>query len=292
MISYLGIDAGGTYTRCTLFDDHGETIESKSFESLHFMRVGFEGITRVLGEIRSSFLLFEMNDDYEVVLGIAGYGQDPVIRSEIEKAIQKVFPKAVIMSDAQLAMVSALENQEGIFVISGTGSIAFQILDGKIKRSGGWGYLLDDEGSAFDIGRDVLKAFVQMADGRREKTLMYNHILSSFDFNEAYELIAFMNLHKDDYRQQVASFAKLVFPLALQGDLVVRQIYETAGENLAKLVRSFNQEGTIVSYGGSVLLHNSFVRDRFITSLKDKYTIIEPTHTPEYAAVLIGKEKQ
>ncbi len=59
----------------------------------------------------------------------------------------------------------------GIVVISGTGCIALgRDGHGREHRCGGWGWLLDQGGSACDLGRDALALALEMADGRRPDT--------------------------------------------------------------------------------------------------------------------------
>lgn len=59
----------------------------------------------------------------------------------------------------------------GIVVISGTGCIALgRDGRGREHRCGGWGWLLDQAGSACDLGRDALALSLEMADGRRPGT--------------------------------------------------------------------------------------------------------------------------
>lgn len=103
MKQYLGIDAGGTHTRFLIFDDKGVNIDRIDRESIHFMRVGFDGIKKVLEEVRLEFE--QRGYDFEsigVAIGTAGYGEDQQVRKGIEDAIWGVFPKAVIMNDANL----------------------------------------------------------------------------------------------------------------------------------------------------------------------------------------------
>ena len=61
----------------------------------------------------------------------------------------------------------------GTVLIAGTGSICYaRTADGRRARSGGWGHLIDDEGSAYALGRDILRAVVRAADGRAPATAL------------------------------------------------------------------------------------------------------------------------
>src|SRR5262249_4469681 len=72
----------------------------------------------------------------------------------------------VVTTDAVIALAGATENGQGIITISGTGSIAFgRNAAGRSMRAGGWGYIYGDEGSAFDIGRQALRAALRLEEG-------------------------------------------------------------------------------------------------------------------------------
>ena len=80
----------------------------------------------------------------------------------------------------------------GIVAIAGTGSIAFGVdPEGNSARSGGWGYLLGDEGSAFWLGHYAVRQGIRAADGRGPQTRMLEGLLNSLDIAEAKHLIVF-----------------------------------------------------------------------------------------------------
>ena len=62
-----------------------------------------------------------------------------------------------VLPDLELAHAAAFAGGSGVLVLAGTGSVALaQGRDGKLRRAGGWGPLLGDEGSAFWIGKRAL----------------------------------------------------------------------------------------------------------------------------------------
>ena len=107
------------------------------------------------------------------MIGMAGYGEDLKIREKIEASVFKVFP-AIIMNDAHFAHISALNNQDGVLVISGTGSIAFHKKNNEFSRKGGFGYLIDDGGSGFGL---VNRFYVHFQDKLMAKYLKPDYIL-------------------------------------------------------------------------------------------------------------------
>jgi N-acetylglucosamine kinase-like BadF-type ATPase len=72
----------------------------------------------------------------------------------------------VITHDAAIALSGATASGNGILVISGTGSMAWgRNAKGESARAGGWGYVFGDEGSAFDIVRQAVRAALRMEEG-------------------------------------------------------------------------------------------------------------------------------
>jgi N-acetylglucosamine kinase-like BadF-type ATPase len=76
-----------------------------------------------------------------------------------------------VIHDSVAALYAATKGRPGIIVNSGTGSFAAGINGaGEYVRVGGWGYLIDDKGSAFDIGMKAITMGYRMMDGRTPAT--------------------------------------------------------------------------------------------------------------------------
>lgn len=284
----LGIDAGGTHTRFVLMDNLGNIVHESIKDSLHFMKVGFDGIEKSLNAYKQ-----EMNelgyeaDKFDVAIGMAGYGNDPKIREGIANSVYAVFPNAILYNDAQFALISALNGDDGVFVISGTGSIALRKDGEEFTRSGGFGYLIDDGGSGFWIGKKIMEAFVYQVDNRHPKTELYDEMMNVLELDDPYQVIQKVVSNQGDYRNFIANIAQATSHL---DDEVLNKIYVEAGLKLAELANSFVvKEKTSISIGGSVLLKNKIVRDTFINNLNDKYVYVSPKHPVEYAAYLLYK---
>lgn len=287
MSYYLGVDGGGTHTRFVIYNDKGNEIKKDLLESIHILKVGYEGIVSTLSKYANLLKDAGYNlNDFKVAMGLAGYGNDPVIRKSIEEAVWSVFPGAFITNDADFARRAALNNRDGIYVISGTGSIAFKVDDGVQTRRGGFGYLLADEGSAYWIGKKVLALFTQEADGRTEKTSLYQTIMDKLGLQDPYGIIAIANSQKENYRNWVAEMAELTSHCLDCEHL--KEAWIEAGVELANLANSFKSKNdTLLSYGGGVLLNNEIVRKSFLDNLDSNLLIVHPNTSVEYAAYLI-----
>ena len=86
-----------------------------------------------------------------------------------------------VTNDADIALLGAHGGGPGMIAISGTGSIVLgRNLAGARQRVGGWGWLLADEGSAFAIGRNGLRAALAAADRAGPATRMHADFLAHF----------------------------------------------------------------------------------------------------------------
>ncbi len=80
-------------------------------------------------------------------------------RRHLQQKLSFLAKKVDVVSDIELAHTLAFGKEPGIVLNAGTGSIALgRNTKGKVTRAGGLGPVLGDEGSAFWIGREYIKA--------------------------------------------------------------------------------------------------------------------------------------
>ena len=83
--------------------------------------------------------------------------------------------------DAPVALAGAVQTLPAVVVIAGTGSVAYgKTADGLSVRTGGWGYLFGDAGSAFAVARDAL-AHAMGEDDRGARSPLGDAALAYFD---------------------------------------------------------------------------------------------------------------
>src|SRR5918993_1124380 len=186
MAHVLGIDAGGTKTVCLLADDQGRLIASARSTGANLQAVGELQVEKVLHDVMEHAL-----GDLDIVpaaicLGIAGVDR-PGDRAVVHGIMKRIGFKArvLIVNDALVALEAGAPGQPGVVIISGTGSIAYgRNLAGEAARSGGWGYVLGDEGSGYWIGRSALRAVLRAADHRGPRTMLTRMLLEHFKVPE------------------------------------------------------------------------------------------------------------
>lgn len=148
----------------------------------------------------------------------------------------KIAHQIQVTNDSVGLLTAGTPEGWGIALIAGTGSIAFgQSADGQVSRTGGWGYLLGDEGSAYTLALAGLRASVRAADGRDPQNQLLPAFLERLELEQPDDLLEAVYLSGRD-RAWIASLADVVTSIADQGDAVALQLLDSAAEELAKLV--------------------------------------------------------
>src|SRR5205823_10053657 len=121
----------------------------------------------------------------------------------------------------------------GLAVVAGTGSMAYgKTADGRTARAGGWGSLLGDEGSAYILVTDALRAVAHAADGRGPATDLQRRFLDHLGLQMPQELITCLHGGGWD-RAALAGLAPLVLEAAETGDAVAAELAERGAAELA-----------------------------------------------------------
>lgn len=161
----------------------------------------------------------------------------------------------------------------GVALIAGTGSLAWgRNSNSQTARCGGWGYLFGDEGSAFGIGQDVLKAVSAAVDGRGERTRLLTDIISFLNLTSPQEIVTAVYSHEVP-RAVVANVACLAFSAAGKNDLLAQKILHKAAKELAEMVavaarRLSMQSDLSLSMTGAVLLQNPDFCEQVIAEIE------------------------
>ena len=106
-----------------------------------------------------------------VGIGLAGL-HDDATADRLEQAIRSQTPaQLVVGDDTEVAQFGAFAGGPGIVVLGNTGSNAFgRNADGVAARAGGYGHNFSDDGSAYWVGAEALRAATRSYDGRGPKS--------------------------------------------------------------------------------------------------------------------------
>jgi len=140
-----------------------------------------------------------------------------------------------LVHDSVAYLMAVTQGKPGIIVNAGTGSVAAGInSEGNYIRVGDWGYIIDDEGSSYDIGRRALTASFRASDERAPSTKLASVLKHRLEVKTLEDVAS--KIYTDDQAvEKVASLAQLVAKMA-RHDRVARQILRDAGSVLAYMV--------------------------------------------------------
>ena len=186
----------------------------------------------------------------------------------------------------------------GTVLIAGTGSICYaRTADGREARSGGWGHLIDDEGSAYALGRDILRAVVRAADGRAPATALTELVAQRLGAPGVQPVIRF-TYAPTTTKKEIATLAPLLDPALQQGDAAAQAIIAHAADELTLMAAAAMQplglQTGSMALLGSVLQKNETLRAAVITRLTAQFptlTFPEPVGDAADGAAVMAENR-
>lgn len=235
----LGIDGGQTGTRVLLASPRGAILgrgEGGPIRHL-FGEGGSEARAAIEAAIRAAYADGELTPGpvAAAVCGITGVRSGTPEAAKVETAVRGVVgpQRLEVIPDYVTNLLGASNGAPGVVVVAGGGSVAYGVTaDGREATAGGFGYLLDDAGSGYGIGRTALSAAIRAEDGRGESTALVGAVLDDFGVTDLEEIKAIVYAPGFD-RSRITSLAWLVPVVAAGGDKVAELILVQAAAELA-----------------------------------------------------------
>jgi len=296
MTYFLGVDGGQSGTTAVIGDETGQVLGTG--EAGPCNHAGAEEGRAKLGRAVTASVAAACSqaglDAGAIRFEAACFGMSggPEDKEAILGSILRV-RRLTVTNDAVIALAGATETGQGIITIAGTGSIAFgRNAEGRSARAGGWGYVFGDEGSAFDIVRQALRAALRMEEGWGAQTALRAVILDATGSGNANE--ALHRMYTADWpRDRTATLAPLIDAAAADGDAVASEILANAAAQLAMLAASVRSQlwkagdAVEVAYIGGVF-QSRIVLERFrmLVELEDGIRCVAPKRGPAEGALL------
>ena len=286
MAYYLGIDGGGTKTRCVLGDET-TVIAKATTGGCSVIRLGEQQAREALhSAIRQVCAAAKISPDRvsAICIGATGTAR-PEIAAKIRSIITELIPeiartKIEVVGDTVIALEAAFGAGPGVIAIAGTGSIVYgRDAAGRIARAGGWGFAISDEGSGYWIGRRAISAILSARDQGLE-TKLTDMVLQAWKLNTIDELVQQAN------STPPPDFPRLL-PIVLRAadgaDSTARDLLADAGVKLATLaaivVRRLAPHAPVgmlpVAMTGSVFRQSPHVRQVFYNTLQTSFPGID-----------------
>ncbi len=248
---FIAIDGGGTKLQAILYDQDLHIVKTARVLGVNSNFKSVEHIEMEIWQLAKDLSLEEIKEIEYVSLSVAG---DRELLLDSLKNHCRV-KNICCYGEGEVALAAA-GVLYGVAAQSGTGSDAFLIQPGVRDTVGGWGAVLGDEGSGYDLGVRTLKAAIYAYDGRGPNTILLDLVLERWKLSHPWEMIE--KLARDpDYRRQAASATYLTAEAAEMGDSVAIGLYEEAAHVLSHQVLTLVGRyggvwvGPIVASGGT-----------------------------------------
>jgi len=285
MAFYLGIDGGGTKTRCALGDETTLLATSAAGGS-NLIRLG-EAVTRdaLHAAVREACAAAKVSPGglRAICVGAAGAAREDVAAA-IRRILGELTPAPVqVVGDMVIALEAAFGSGPGVIAIAGTGSVVYgRDAAENIARAGGWGFAISDEGSGQWIGREAVSAVMRAHDAG-QGTDLSAMVLEEWNLTSLDDLVHAANATPPP------EFPRL-FPVVLQaaekGDAAAKSLLQEAGMRLADLATMVIRRlvprppYAPVAITGSVFRQSPDVRQVFYNHLQTRFPGLEIRKEP------------
>jgi N-acetylglucosamine kinase-like BadF-type ATPase len=297
---YIGIDSGGTKCELLITDSNKKILFNKSYKGVHYSVAGAKIYSKaVTGFIKNSLQSAKLNLKNCIAIGIGVAGaREEKDRINLKKSFEKKLnhKNILITTDAMTALYGAFEGDEGIILISGTGSVLYGFSDGKITRVGGWGRIIGDEGSGYWIGKRALNLVTKEFDER--KSTINNSLLSK-KLKEKFGITK-LNINEKVFHRnfEIQNIAPIVIDLANKKCKLSLQIVNEAVDGLLEQIKTFlkitkRKKNIRIAFVGSIIENKNILSEKLKREIK-KLKIVEVVskkYSSAYGAILLASEK-
>ena len=232
----MGLDGGGTKTDCVLMDEAGAILARSRSGSSNPTTFGVDASLAALTVAATDALRAAGKYEKDVrhlIAGLSG-AADPSMQWAMQSGLQPKFPNAKITVTSDLLLsLGATGEIPSVVVIAGTGSAVLgRTAPVEITRAGGFGPILGDPGSAYDIGRKAVAMCFQK-HLNSEAFPLGAKILETFQWKFG-ELL-------DQARANPGAVFPRIFPIvssaAENGDVAARALLISAAQDLRDQAR-------------------------------------------------------
>lgn len=291
----VGVDGGGTKTIAKVVSPSTGAVMCFTGESANICGAGKEAVETGFRALFHQVRAFAGEQGVAAVcMGVAGMS-NPQTKPFFARLLSQLAPGARLMitSDAEIALCGALMQTSGTILIAGTGSVCLgRLEDGTTVKSGGFGHLLDDEGSAYALGRDALRAAVRAYDRRGPDTLLAPMLAAQYGLDNVEKIIYYV--YEKQKKEMIAAIAPLVSRACEAGDGVALEIVSRAAGELASLAGAVLGHGQLAqgkmalmggAIGGCGALKRGCVG--LLQSAYPRLTLVEPAGSAVDGALLL-----
>jgi N-acetylglucosamine kinase-like BadF-type ATPase len=302
---FLGVDGGGTSTVALLGTSAGRLLGRGKAGPSNAKAVGEENSLRALtSAIDSAFSQAgnERRTADSICLGLAGFDRPEDKRLLAQWNEERGWARqALFVNDGDVVVAAGTPEGWGIGVIAGTGSIAVgRAPDGRTARSGGWGHLMGDEGSAYWVVLNALRLVARRADGRDSSRIgpdpFTTRLCDVLHVRDPSGIVSALYAPMMD-RAAIAALAPAIIELARDvpevGPLLLHPAGSALGEQVVAVARSldmFRGMLPLALAGGFLLAADEVVSALTEYLVSTRYTpLTTPVAEPARGALILAE---
>jgi glutamine---fructose-6-phosphate transaminase (isomerizing) len=231
-MSVMSFDGGGTRGRLAIADSDGHLVHFATGEGVNPLDNSKwqKNLTDLFKTAGGALAAVEM-----AVIGMPAFGEFDETDRAVTALVSTCLSSARrIVNDVELAHYAAFDGGAGTLILAGTGSMAMTGANEGLRRIGGWGDELGDEGSAFWIGRCALSTAARMIDGRMPRAPFLDRLLDRIAVEKRDSPLGVLNWYygQKHRRSACAAIASHVDELATAEDDVACSILDKTVEEL------------------------------------------------------------
>ncbi len=270
---FLGVDGGASKTLAVIVDARGREVGRGVAGSGNQAAVGLErAVASIRDAVGEAARQAGADAPFRAAwIGLAGVDR-PNDRDRLLPHLDALAALVRLTNDAELAL-TGLDGAVGVAVIAGTGSIAVgRDAAGTMARSGGWGHIMGDEGSGYELGRLALKAAARAADGRGPQTALLPAIMAEWHLARPDAMID--RVYPEGDKGLIARLSTLVFTAAREKDTVAQGIVHDSAVELALTALAvgemleFPDRRLPLALAGGLLLHEGEYRAMMLRRIR------------------------
>ncbi|EOY2812886.1 BadF/BadG/BcrA/BcrD ATPase family protein [Enterococcus sp. FSL R5-0957] len=271
----IGVDAGGTKTKFSLYRVDGSLMKDFDLDAANIMVQKEQAVHTLKKGLLH--LLSEYQENVKMILiGIAGI-ETSGAQETIEKSLKALCScPVVVISDAKLALINKLQGRDGALLISGTGSVGYGLKNSVFYRVGGWGHLLGDEGSAYSLGLACYKQLVNDLDEGQSLTEFSQAFLAFIGENDPLKAIS--NFYEKNKKEvaQAALFMEYYTKESKEKAKILTATVDSLTCLFERLLNKMHVQQMELAFAGSVLEKNQTIRKMLLKKLEIKNSKILP----------------
>jgi glucosamine kinase len=239
----IGVDGGGTGCRARVRDARDGALLGEGAAGPGNVRLGLDLawsniVAAIDGALAAAGMDRSVFSESAVGLGLAGIVDERGAAETISAGPR--FARAEAVSDAHTACLGAFGGRNGAILITGTGSAGHAVVDGRGIALFGWGFEVDDKGSAASLGRSAIAAALDDHDGLRSGSAMTKAVFAAIGGSRA-AAIGWMSVARP---REYGSLAPIVMKFASSGDSIARVLVRQSAGDIETMLERLTSLGS------------------------------------------------